>query len=271
MMNAIFKYPGSKWSIAKWIVDHFPDGYERMIYLEPFAGSLAVFFNKAPSSVEVINDLDSEVVNIFRVLRERPDDLERMILLTPYSREEYDLAFEATEDPMEKARRFMVRTNMGIGSRRCGKSVWQCRVSKDPGGSAVKWNTVLREIEPAARRLRGSSTNLVHIENCDALELIKRFNKPDVLMYLDPPYLRKIRKSGALYAHEMDDAIHAQLLETLSGSSAKIVISGYDNDLYNTHLSEWHKDSTASKAFVGDTEETIWMNYEPSAQMGFGI
>lgn len=135
MMNAIFKYPGSKWAIAQWVVDHFPDGYERMIYLEPFAGSLAVFFNKAPSSVEVINDIDSDVVNLFRVLRERPEDMERMILLTPFSREEYDLAFEATEDPLEKARRFLVRANMGIGSRRCGKPGWHCRVSKDPGGS----------------------------------------------------------------------------------------------------------------------------------------
>lgn len=270
-MNAIFKYPGSKWAIAQWVVDHFPDGYERMIYLEPFAGSLAVFFNKAPSSVEVINDIDSDVVNLFRVLRERPEDMERMILLTPFSREEYDLAFEATEDPLEKARRFLVRANMGIGSRRCGKTGWHCRVSKDPGGSVVKWSTMLRQIEPAASRLRGTPTNLVHIENCNAIELIKRFNKPEVLMYLDPPYLRKVRKSGALYQQEMDEASHSQLLETISGSSAKIILSGYDSELYNTYLHGWHKDRTSAKAFVGDTTETIWMNYEPSAQMGFGI
>ena len=270
-MKGVFKHPGSKWAIAQWVIDHFPDGYERMIYVEPFAGSLAVFFNKAPSSVEVINDLDSEIVNLFRVLRERPEDLKRMILLTPYSREEYDLAFEAADDPLEKARRFMVRSNMGIGSRRCGKSGWQCCVSVDPGGSPVKWSTLLRNIEPAAIRLRGTPTNLVHIENCDAIELIKRFNKPEVLMYLDPPYLRKVRKSGALYQHEMDETSHAQLLEAISGSSAKIILSGYDNEFYNSHLPGWHKDSTSAKAFVGDTTETIWMNYEPSAQMGFGI
>lgn len=226
-----------------------------------------MFFNKSPSTVEVVNDLDSEVINLFRVLRERPEELERMIRLTPYSREEYDLAFEAASDPLEKARRFMVRVNMGIGSRGCGKTGWQCRESKKPGGCVVKWSSVLRQIEPAASRLRGSTTNLVHIENCDAIDLIKRFNKPEVLMYLDPPYLRTTRKSGAIYAHEMDDISHSQLMEAISESSAKIVISGYDNDLYNTHLSGWHKDSVTAKAFVGDTIETIWMNYEPSSQM----
>lgn len=84
-MKAIFRYPGSKWSIAEWIISHFPEGYEKMVYLEPFLGSGAVFFNKQPGAVETINDLDGDVVNLFRVLRERPDELKRELELTPYS------------------------------------------------------------------------------------------------------------------------------------------------------------------------------------------
>ena len=103
-MRAVFRYPGSKWSIAQWIIAHFPADYEKLVYLEPFAGSGAVFFNKKPGVVETINDMDGEVVNLFRVLRDQPEDLKRLLELTPYSREEYDTAFEPCDDPLEKAR-----------------------------------------------------------------------------------------------------------------------------------------------------------------------
>lgn len=238
-----------------------------MVYLEPFAGSLAVFFNKNPGIVEIVNDLDSEIVNLFRVLREHPDELAQSILLTPFSREEYDLAFERTENPVERARRFMIIANMGVGSKRSTKSGWQCLTSKDPGGCVVKWSTILGVIEPAASRLRGSSTNLVHIEHRDALDLIQRFNKRDVLMYVDPPYVRQTRKSGALYKHEMEDQDHIKLLEILAESSAKIVLSGYDCDLYNSILNGWYKDRIQARTTVGTSQEVIWMNYEPSGQM----
>ena len=98
-MRAVIRYPGSKWGMANWIISHFPTDYEKMVYLEPFAGSGAVFFNKRPGAVETINDLDGDVVNLFRVLREQPDELKRALDLTPYSREEYDLSFEACDDP----------------------------------------------------------------------------------------------------------------------------------------------------------------------------
>lgn len=78
-MKAVFRYPGSKWSIADWVIGHFPEGYEQMVYLEPFAGSMAVFFNKRPGAVETVNDLDSDVVNLFQVLRDRPEELKRVL------------------------------------------------------------------------------------------------------------------------------------------------------------------------------------------------
>ena len=144
-MRAIFRYPGSKWSIAKWIIGHFPADYEKMVYLEPFVGSGAVFFNKIPGTVETINDLDSDIVNLFRVLREQPDELKRALDLTPYSREEYDLSFEPCDDPIEKARRYMVKTTQAIGAKLQGtqKCGWRNHKQMKIGGTACKWGGCL--------------------------------------------------------------------------------------------------------------------------------
>ena len=102
-MKAVFRYPGSKWTAAAWIVSHFPADYEKAVYLEPYFGSGAVFFTKKPSVVETINDLDDEVVNLFQMLRSQPEELAREIELTPYSRREYDLAFQPCEEPPKPA------------------------------------------------------------------------------------------------------------------------------------------------------------------------
>ena len=265
-MKAIFRYPGSKWSIAGWIISHFPEGYERMVYLEPFVGSGAVFFNKTPGAVETINDLDSGIVNLFRVLREQPEELKRVLSLTPYSREEYDRAFEPCDDPLEKARRYMVKTTQAIGAKMAGTSKcgWRNHKQMKIGGTACKWAGITDTIDTAAARLRGNTTHLVQIEHMDALRLIERYDNSDVLMYLDPPYVRSSRKSGALYAHEMDLAGQKQLLSLITQSRAKIIISGYESELYNTALAGWHKDSTMTQTTSAEmATETIWMNYPP--------
>lgn len=267
-MKAIIRYPGSKWGIANWIISHFPEGYEKMVYLEPFCGSGAVFFNKASGAVETINDLDSDVVNLFQVLREQPEKLKRVLALTPYSREEYDRSFKACEDPLEKARRYMVRTTQAIGAKMDGKCGWRNHKQMKIGGTACKWGGITDTIDLAAQRLRGSTTNLVQIEHMDAFRLIERYNSPDVLMYLDPPYVRSTRKSGKMYRYEMNDEQQERLLELITESRAKIVISGYDSDLYNTALQGWYKDSvyswTTSAALA---QEVIWQNFEPSRQI----
>lgn len=265
-MRAVFRYPGSKWSIAEWIIRHFPPNYEKMVYLEPYCGSGAVFFNKRPGTVETINDLESEIVNLFRVLRDQPEELKRVLDLTPYSREEYDLSFEPCDDPVEKARRYMVKTTQAIGAKLQGqqKCGWRNHKQMKIGGTACKWGGISDTVDAAAARLRSDPTHLVQIEHMDALKLIERYNNPDVLMYLDPPYLRYTRRSGALYNHEMDIFDHRKMLDLITKSKAKIVLSGYDSDLYNAALAGWHKDSTMSQTTSSElARETIWMNYEP--------
>ena len=265
-MRAVFRYPGAKWSIAEWIIQHFPDGYEKLCYLEPFAGSAAVFFNKNPSRVETINDLDSNIVNLFRVLRDRPEELRRAIELTPYSREEYEQAVESFDhpDPLEKARRYFVRCMQGVGAKSNAKGTWRVEPRAYPGGAAKKWCDGADLLMEAAKRLRGGAETLVQIEHTDAIELIDRFNCPDVFMYLDPPYLRSTRRSGALYTHEMTEADQRRLLEAITRSKAYIMLSGYDSSLYNEALAGWHKDSImVTTTSTAAAMEVIWMNYAP--------
>lgn len=267
-MNAITRYPGAKWGLAEWIISHFPAGYERMVYLEPFVGSGAVFLNKRPSVVETINDLDGDIVNLFLVLRDRPEELRRALELTPYSREEYDRAFEPCEDELEKARRYMVKTSQAIGAKLDGKCGWRNHKQADVGGTACKWHGLPGVVDMAAARLRGSPANLVQIEHMDALRLVERYNSPDVLMYLDPPHVPGARKSGRLYRHEMDEAGHHRLLELVTGSRANIILSGYASTLYdNALLPGWTRETTRARITSGAVaEEVLWFNYEPPCE-----
>lgn len=263
-MKAVFRYPGSKWSIADWIISHFPEDYEKRVYLEPFVGSGAVFFNKRPGAVETVNDLDGDIVNLFQVLRERPEELKQALSLTPYSREEYDRSFEPCGDPLERARRYMVKTTQAIGAKMGGKCGWRNHKQMKISGTACKWAGITDTIDAAAARLRGDTTHLVQIEHTDAMRLIERYNNGDVLMYLDPPYVRSARKSGRLYRHEMDDDGQRRLLDLIVSSKAKIVLSGYASPLYDEALQGWNKDTTMSQTTSTElAEETIWMNYEP--------
>lgn len=263
-MKAIIRYPGAKWSLANWIISHFPEEYEKMVYLEPFVGSGAVFFNKLPGAVETVNDLNGDIVNLFRVLREHPEELKRLISLTPYAREEYDNSFLPCEDNVEKARRYIVRTTQAIGAKMDGKCGWRNHKQPKIGGTACKWCGIYDTITVAAERLKGDTTHLVQIENMDALRLIERYNSDKVLMYLDPPYVRSTRKGGRLYSHEMTDDEQLQLLEIITRSQAKIVISGYDSEMYNNALCSWYRFQTETRTTSTElVKEFIWTNFEP--------
>lgn len=267
-MKSIFRYPGSKWGLAPWIISNFPEHYEKMVYLEPFVGSGAVFFNKVPSAVETINDLDSGIYNLFMILRDRPGDLKKALELTPYSREEYDRSFEPSDDPLESARRFMVKTTQAIGAKMDGKCGWRNHKQTKIGGTACKWAGITNTIEMAAKRLKGSTTQLVQIEHMDALRLIERYkSSEETLMYLDPPYLRSTRKSGRLYVHEMTEADQRRMLELILECKGKIILSGYQSGLYDECLKGWHKNTHLTRTTSAEiVQEVIWMNYQPPAR-----
>ncbi len=238
--------------MAEWIIDHMPP---HETYLEPFFGSGAVYFNKTVSAVETINDLDGRIVNMFRVMRDQPKNLASIVELTPYSRAEYDLSFEISEDPIEDARRMLARCWFAIGGKTISKSGWRCLISSNGPRVVADWNKIPDRIKMVSNRLKQTQ-----IECFDALDLIQRYNRPEVLIYADPPYLYETRTSKH-YKHEMDSSEHITLLEVLNDHIGPVLLSGYTHELYQKHLASWthiQKDSTA----LGGAKrtESLWLN-----------
>lgn len=251
--SAALRYPGSKWSIANEIVSHFGKHYH---YVEPYFGSGAVFFTKDPSPHELINDLNHLVVNFFRVLRDRTDELCWALECTPWSREEYSHSHEETGDSLEDARRFVIRIWQAHASDLAKKTGWKNRgVKQRARGMSVRWQRVPSELTELAWRLADAE-----IESRPALEVIKRFSATDCLIYADPPYLPSTR-TQTMYAQEMTEAEHVAMLEALDAHPGPVVLSGYNNDLYNARLASWRKvEVKPPKVEKGATRtECLWV------------
>ncbi len=261
-MKAIFKYPGSKWGIADWIISHFPEHHS---YLEPYFGSGAILFNKPRSNIETVNDLDDNVVNLFEWIKRDPERLAYEIYWIPYARAVYEDAFASVpQDSLGKAVNFYIRLNMGHGFRTTGEKVgWKNDIQgRERAYAAQDWVNLPEKIMQAAQRLRG-----VQIENRSALALIQRFNYSNVLIYADPPYVLSTRH-GKQYRHEMDDRQQADLLDALLAHKGPVMLSGYDNDLYNDRLQSWCREEIASQNMsAAKTREVLWMNFKPEGQM----
>jgi DNA adenine methylase len=257
------RYYGGKWRIANWILEQFPP---HTTYVEPFCGAANILFRKHPSRVEVINDLNSNIVTFFDVLRSRPSDLIQAIQLTPYSRQEHRRAHELVPDnhpdrSLEIARRFYVRSRQSFGSGEGEYSTgWRYERDDKRGSSVIdEWNST-RNLWLAAERLKS-----VQIESDDAIRTIERFDTMDTLFYIDPPYLFETRYSDEHhYAHEMSNADHRQLASVLRAVEGMVLISGYKSDLYDELYGEWRciqKDTRTN----GNNEATEYLWISPKA------
>ena len=266
-MRQILKYPGSKWNIAPQLVNLIPEHHS---YVEPYFGSGAVLFNKPISNIETVNDLDSEVTNLFLCIQREPERLARLVMTTPFSRETYDKQFEIPDgtecvDLYERATIFLIKCWQGHGFRTNGYKVgWKNDVvGRERAYALWNWYRLPEWIIGIAERLR-----MVQIENRPALEVIERFNYENVFMYLDPPYVLGAR-SGKQYKHEMSDSQHEDMLKLVLQSKAKIMISGYESDMYNEYLKDWDKCYMSSCAEHGKPRtEVVWMNYSEN-QLSF--
>ena len=260
-MKAVMKYPGSKWALAKWIISFFPEHHS---YLEPFLGSGAVLFNKPRSNIETVNDMDGNVVNLFHWIKRDPERLAHEIYYTPYARQIYEDAFSSMpEDSLQRAVNFYIRLNMGHGFRTNGEKVgWKNDVQgRERAYASLNWCNLPDKILQAAERLRG-----VQIENMPALDLIKRFNYKNVLIYCDPPYMLETR-NGKQYRCEMDDNDHEKLLRLLLQQKGAVLISGYDTELYHDMLIGWTRyETTAYSRVCSKKKEVLWMNFKPYGQ-----
>lgn len=241
-------------------------------YVEPYCGSLAVLMAKTPSDHETVNDLDQHLMTFWRVLRDRPLDLARVCALTPHSRLEHSHAEPATAaDDVEVARQVFVRLTQGRSGqmRRTG---WRSYIN--PAGSSASMPDYLAgyvdRIAPAAERLQH-----VSLEAQPALDIIAKYgDQPDVLLYVDPPYLGSTRtRSWDGYEHEMrKPEDHRALAEALHAARAAVVISGYPSDLYDLELYPgWDRHTMAAGTGQGDgwanRTEVLWSNRPLGAQL----
>lgn len=266
-MKRVLNYPGSKWNISEQIAFMIP---KHKCYVEPYFGSGAVFFSKPYiSPVETINDINSDVVNLFNCIKIDSQRLAGLIQSTPYSRESYNAAYMSEPaDPYVRALNFLIKCWQGMGYRANGDKVgWKCdAMGRERMYALWNWYNLPNDIIEVCERLRA-----VQIENCNALELIERYSDKDTFMYLDPPYLFSsgIHKE---YKDIMSEQDHKLLLDRIVKSKANIMISGYDTALYNEILADWKKcEIKTHNSSGGIREECIWMNYSDNQMSIFDL
>lgn len=232
-------------------------------YVEPYAGSAAVLLAKKPAEREVLNDIDGRLVNFWRVLRDRPDELAYKLFMTPYAEEEVKLARQVSEDPLEDARRYFVSCTQTYNGGGTKASAWSLSLTEG-GWAPSSFNNAVVRLNLVADRLQR-----VAIAKRDALQLIRQFDKPDAVIYCDPPYVMESRSGGGAYRHEQDDGHHRDLASVLSESKATVLVSGYRSPLYEKLFKRWeaiefetHKTSAGTKnKKKPEAVEVIWRKH----------
>lgn len=267
-MKPPFSYYGGKVGMARRIVGLMPP---HRVYIEPFFGSGAVLFAKPPAVHEIVNDADRAVVTFFRVLRERPDELELACSLSPHARDEFVAAdLDEDVDDLELARRFWVRVNQSFAKTAGTQTGWSVTTAVNASVTATIRSRI-RRFHAVVDRLQR-----VTIENCDAVGLVERLGmSEDTLIYCDPPYLASTRKSrqaasgAADYRHDMGTVeAHERLAEVLCATPATVILSGYPSPLYESLYAGWgsvdfqvtaHSSNALTTGRTGRVER-IWSN-----------
>lgn len=253
--SPVLKYYGSKFRLAKWIIEHFP---AHRHYVEPFGGAASVLLFKEPSRLETYNDLNGLLVNFFRVLRDRPYELVRKINLTPWARSEFEFCLyqPAVDDSIEMARRLYFRLWMCFqASMSCAKGNFRRHKN---GCRPVPKDIKIRDLIEASKRLKN-----VQIESRDALQLIAELDSADTLFYLDPPYLFATRTTKRAYSHEMTDDDHYSFAEALYRVKGPLVLSGYPSEIYERLFEQkgWKRiDKTAITNAGTRRTECLWLS-----------
>lgn len=264
-----FGWYGGKFSHADWLLPLLP---RTTHYCEPFGGSAALLINRSPSPVETYNDLDSEVVAFFRVLREQKEALIEAIGLTPFSREEFEHAISEPVDELsdlERARRFYIRARQvrtGLAQTASTGRWAHCLLTSRAGmaGAVSRWLGAVDDLALIAQRLLR-----VQIENAPAIEVIKRYDSPETLFYCDPPYPHETRGDSKAYAYEMTDAQHRELAEVLKKVKGKVALSSYHSPMMNELYTGW-RCIEAPERYIHSVKqlrrEVLWVNYDPPTE-----
>lgn len=258
LSRPLIRYHGGKWKLAPWILRHLP---AHRVYVEPFGGGASVLLRKPRSYAEVYNDLDGEIVNLFQVARDRGEELAQALELTPFARAEFEVGYQTDSDPLEQARRTLIRAYMGFGSAGASGQSTGFRANSNRSGTtpAHDWMNYPDCLRVTIQRLRG-----VVVENRDALLVMEQHDGADTVHYVDPPYVhstRNIRDRSPAYRHEMDNEQHEALASALMGLQGKVVLSGYRCDLYDHLYRGWQRiDQPAHADGARDRVESLWLS-----------
>ena len=261
-----FGWYGGKFSHLGWLLPLLPPMTH---YCEPFGGSAAVLLNRESAPVETYNDIDGDVVNFFRVLRTQKEALLEAIGLTPFSREEFEIAIAAPPldiSDLERARRFFVRARQvrtGLAQTASSGRWANCLLTSRAGmaGAVSRWLGSVEGLSEIAQRLLR-----VQIEHAPAIEVIQRYDSEETLFYCDPPYLHESRGDSKAYAYEMSDDQHRELAQVLHSVKGKVAISGYQSVLMDTLYGNWQRTVAPAKnahSIKQLREEILWTNYDP--------
>lgn len=253
----LIRYYGGKWMLAPRIIALFP---AHRVYVEPFGGGASILLRKPRSYAEVYNDLDDEIVNLFTVARDQGEQLARALSLTPFSRTEFKLAYRRTDDPLERARRTLVRSFMGHGNGGHGfkNTGFRCDSNRRGTTPAHDWWHFPDCLAATIERLRG-----VVIECRDYAAILETFDREDCLFYLDPPYPHATRNQTCRtqYAKEMTDDDHRAFLNRARALRGMAVVSSYPNPIYDAALADWqHHDLEAHADGAAPRIERVWLN-----------
>lgn len=263
-----FGYYGGKFSHLEFILPLLPTHFTH--FCEPYGGSAAVLINRLPAPVETYNDLDGEVVNFFECLRDDGDKLIRAISLTPFSRQELVKACKPEPDlpALERARRFFVRarqTRTGLAQTSSEGRWAHCVLTSraEMAGAVSRWLGSAEGLPQIVQRLQR-----VQIENAPATEVILRYDSPETLFYLDPPYPHESRGDAKAYGHEMIDREHEELAVLLRSVRGAAAISSYRCTLMDRLYRDWRRvdaDTRLCHTTKGERTESVWLNYDPQA------
>jgi DNA adenine methylase len=266
-LRPAFKIHGGKRYLAPWVISLFPKDYQEYDYVEPFVGAGSVFLNKTPAHkhIEVINDLDTGVVQIFRALRDEPDHFISRLKKITYSDRVFKRELKRQggeyEDYLDHAVSEFVVRRMSRGGLKKAFG-WSDRQRGGQPGDVNAWKTIIQSLPLIADRLKDT-----RILNKDAMKVISAFDGDNVLFYVDPPYPHESRVSTDAYGFEMSNQDHARLAEELNKCRGKVVLSGYPCGLYDKLFEGWRCETkqvanhSSQQKTKGLKVECCWMNF----------
>jgi DNA adenine methylase len=241
-------------------------------YIEPFGGSGIVMLRRKSVAVETYNDLNKNLTNFFRILREHKDYLINELEKYNYSQNDLEESLNRLENKkyntdLQNAVYFFIScclTRPNTMPETSKESYFKSSIKSSNGNITKVCNTFNNRIEKLEKVKE--RFNKVQITNKDAFKLIKRHGGRDAMFYLDPPYISELWEGK--YKHGLSRNKHKELLDLIKDKDGFYMISSYPNEIYNEKLENWDKLTKEHKSSLGSLDsntknkkEVIYCNY----------